>query len=185
MSTTTTLTAADPVRIAELAFAAANLSKTNADAALEAARAVTATARARIAKPAVDDDAATLIQALRDGESAEAVADLVREIGEGKVIAAMVELNNARDLALIPQFQAIVSARIAACLKADAARKDLEDAQMEFDKGYVALGALKAVGKTGIPNISELAGRVIPPVYPGREIHSAATEREFWPGVAA
>lgn len=177
--------AADPVRTAELAFANANVAKANADDVLASARAVTAAARARIASPAIDDDAPTLIRAYHDANAGEALADLTREIAEGKIIAAQVALRNARDLALTPAFNEIVAARIVACEAAEKAREALAAAQAEFDMQTAKLYAIRGAGKTGIPNISEIAGRVVVASPIGREIHSASDEREFWNGAVA
>ncbi len=184
-TTTTTAVAVDPVRAAELAFAAANLAKTNADAVLADARAVTAAAKARIAKPAVDDDPRDLILALHNANANEALADLTREITENQIIAAHVALKAEIDVSLTPAFNDIIAARIAACEAADAAREALAVAQAEFDKGTAALYALRGAGKLGIPNIAELAGTVTLPQRPGREVHCAETEREIWAGVVA
>ncbi len=185
VNSTTTTTTADPVRAAELAFAAANLAKTNADAALAAARAVTDSAKGRIAKPGVTDDPRDLILALHNANANEALADLTREITENQIIAAHVALKAAINESLTPQFNEIVAARIAACEAADAAREALAVAQHEFDTQTQKLYALRGAGKSGIPNIAEIAGTVTVPQRHGREVHCAETEREIWAGVVA
>lgn len=183
-TTTTTAAATDPVRAAGESFSAALAAKDSADAAFAAARAVTAAARARIASPAVDDDAATLITALHAGSAGEEIADLTREIAEGKIIAAQVALKAAIDTSLEPAFNQIVADRIAACVAADAAREALASAQLAFDTGTVKLYALRGAGRTGIPDNGTIEGNLTVPQYRAREIHDAGTEREIW-GISA
>ncbi len=184
-TTTTTAIATDPVRAAEIAMANARAAKVSADEEFAKARAITAAAKGRIAKPEISDDPRELILNLHNANAGEALADLTREITENQIIAAHTALKAAIDVSLTPQFNEIIAARLDACEAADAARQALAIAQHEFDKQTQKLYAIRGAGKLGIADMAEHAGTVTLPQRLGREIHSADTEREFWVGIEA